>query len=95
MLSALIGSCIKYHEQHGYFRFYTVYTANKLKAYKRLWDERATVSKYTSFTEVEVGANEKVKQAEFWEKLYGRLLLPEPSIVRGFIRPMGDAVIRI
>lgn len=95
VLSELMAAAIAYYEQNGYFRFYTVYTSSKIAAYQRLWKASESLAGYISYTEVDVGANEKVKQSEFWEKLYGRLLLPEPSAIRAFVRPRNSIINRL
>lgn len=76
--------CIRVYESAGYFRFSTLFSRDSVESTRRLW--KAEKTGYISNTELEIPSNTKPKQVEIWEKLYGRMLFPTPTVVRTFTR---------
>jgi hypothetical protein len=93
ILPNLISHCVKFYEQHGYNRFYAVYRTRHIDAYQRLWKTSESIPEYYTQTELEVGVNEKPRGQEFWEILYGRSLINEPTSIRMFVR-LNNATVR-
>jgi hypothetical protein len=94
VLSCLLAATINYYKNLGYQRFYTVYRAQHLKAYQRLWRANKVLDGWSSWTELRLPANTKPQQFEFWDRLYGRMLVPEDTLVRCFVHPMDDVTLR-
>lgn len=86
ILSSLFVQAIKVYEEAGYLRFSTLYEADSISKIQRLWKFKTLLPEYYSYTELEMGPNEKPKQQEIWETLYGQTLYPEATVVRTFIR---------
>ena len=88
IMRRLIGATVEHYLALGYQRWYTVYRKSELRAYPKLG--KALLDGTIVYTEIEVPPDVKVKQIEFWEKLYGRMLVPETTVVRCYIHPMKD-----
>ena len=94
VVSRLMTDTLTYYKSLGYQRFYTVYRAKHLKAYQRLWRSDKILDGWMSWTELRVPANTKPQQFEFWDRLYGRMLVPEDTLVRCFAHPVDDVTWR-
>ncbi len=85
-LSKLFAYIVGTYEEAGYKRFSTLYNARNVDSVSRLWKFNKVLPDYFSYTELELDANKKPKQTEIWEILYGRMLIPEPTVVRTFVK---------
>lgn len=90
VLKLMWAKIIADHEALGYYRFLTVYRKKYLRAYPRLAGADSAAPGYIAYTEVELPPNTPPKQVELWEKLYGRILFPETTVVRTFVKPTVD-----
>lgn len=93
-LSRLISYTVRYYESLGYYRFYTMYRERHIAAYQKLWRTSESLEGYVSYSELKMRANERPRQTEIWERVYGRILFPEPTVVRAFVRPFVDVIDR-
>lgn len=85
-LSKMFEFIIQFYEKLGYKRFYTMYNADDIGLYHRLWRTGSTLRNYITYTDLTVPANVRPKHSDVWELLFGRSLYPEPMVVRAFIR---------
>lgn len=86
VLSSIFTETIKYYEELGYKRFYTMYKKELVETYHRLWKVSNCLKEYVSYTELELAPQERPKHSDFWELLSGRQLYMDAMVIRGFLK---------
>jgi hypothetical protein len=90
VLKLMWAKIIEDYEALGYYRFMIVFLKKHMRAYPRMATSLETAPGYIAYTELELPPDTPPKQAELWEKLYGRILYPEETVVRSFVKPAKD-----
>ena len=82
LLRQVLDEVIKYNEDNGRLKFYTLTHSNHTKLLRRFHWSKYNDERYGYFDEFVVPARNKCFYINPWELLYKRFLLPEDSIVR-------------
>lgn len=92
VLQTLWSGILDDYESLGYFRFMTLYQKKHVRAYYTMGGPEGRG--YISYNELELPPDTAPKQVELWDKLYGRTLFPHETVVRAFVKPRGEVVMR-
>jgi hypothetical protein len=84
VVSSLLDFATSTYESLGFKRFYAMYTEKSFERYTRLNHRTSVMNRYVGNTDLVVEPNTRPKFLDYWEYLYGRMLLPERTLVRGF-----------
>lgn len=82
LLRDVLDVVIKYNEDRGRLKFYTLTNAKHTKLLRRFHWSKYNNERYGYFDEFQVPAKHKCFYVNPWELLYKRLLIPHDSIVR-------------
>jgi hypothetical protein len=82
LLSQVLDEVIKYNEDHGRLKFYTLVHSNHSRLLRKFHWSKYNNERYGYFDEFVVPAKTKCVHINAWELLYKRVLLPKDSIVR-------------
>jgi len=79
---ALLDHMIKFNEQAGRYKFYTLWNAKHAKLLRRFTFSEWANERYDYFDECMVPAKTKCVYLSHWQILFNRILLPHDTIVR-------------
>ena len=79
---ALLDEMIKFNEETGRFKFYTLWNAKHAKLLRRFAFSDWADERYDYFDECLVPAKNKCVYTHHWQILFNRILLPNDTIVR-------------
>lgn len=83
-ISLLLGNACQCYEVNGIARFLAMYTEESWMKYSRLNKQSPIMHRYIGQTEFTLKANTRPRFLDYWEYLYGRILMPCPTVVRSF-----------
>jgi hypothetical protein len=82
LLKKVLDEVIKYNEENGRFKFYTLVHKKHSKLLRRFHWNKENNERYGYFDEFVVPAKSKCFYGNAWELLFKRFLVPEDSVVR-------------
>jgi hypothetical protein len=82
LLRLVLDEVIRYNENNGRLKFYTLVTQKHSKLLRRFHWSKYNDDRYGYFDEYIVPAKTKCFYLNAWELLYKRFILPENSVVR-------------
>lgn len=85
-ITQLFDAAVSFHEEMKLFRFYTLSSANHLRAYGRILSKSSIHQSYFVYTDLLVDENSKTNYMEYWDHLYNRLPCAHRTAVRGFVK---------
>lgn len=78
----LLDTMIKFNEEQGRYKFYTLWNAAHAKLLRRFTFSKWADERYDYFDEIIVPAKTKCLYLNYWHVLFNRILLPNDTIVR-------------
>ena len=81
-VQALLDAAMKYNEEKGRYRFYTLWSAKHAKLLRRFAFSTEARERYDFIDECIIPAKTKCFYYNFWTILFSRILLPTDTIVR-------------
>lgn len=78
----LLDAAMAYNEERGRLKFYTLWSGKHAKLLRRFAFSKEASERYDYFDELVVPAKTKCVYTNYWQVLFGRILLPTDTIVR-------------
>lgn len=85
-VSALFDSTVSFYEARGLYRFYTLSSADHLRAYGKILGDSDLHRSYMVYTDLIVEPNERTEYLDYWDHLYNRIPCGYRTAVRGFVK---------
>lgn len=78
----LLDAAMAYNEERGRLKFYTLWSGKHAKLLRRFAFSNEAVERYDYFDELIIPSKTKCVYTNYWQVLFGRVLLPTDTIVR-------------
>lgn len=78
----LLDAAMAYNEARGRLKFYTLWSGKHAKLLRRFAFSDEARERYDYFDEIFVPAKTKCVYTNYWQVLFGRILLPTDTIIR-------------
>jgi len=81
-IKSILDKVVAHNEEHGRYKFYSMFNAKYAKSYRRLTFSEAVSERYDFFDEFIVPSKTRCFYQVPWQVLFNRTLVPTDSIVR-------------